>query len=274
MTLAALQLEFMGQVLDDERPLPASWRQGMAAGLEVYRNAYRARLVEALRETFPFTARWAGDKSFRAAAAHYLISRPPTGWTLDRVGEGFVETLQALFADDPDVADLAWLEGAMHRAFTAPDQQPSDLAGFVDATAGFGEDDWAHLRLRFASSLQLRMVRTDCAALWRSLNADEERIAEARLTGPTACLVWRENLNPVFRLLDGGEGKCLASMIHGGTFGEVCAQLAETHDETIAAELAGEMLRRWLSSGWIVSVGGQPDYQRSGKAPMTAPTAP
>ena len=254
MNLAALQGEFMGHVLEDERPLPPSWRKRMAAGLDVYRNAYRARLVEALRETFPCTARWAGEEPFRAAAAHYLIGQPPRGWTLDRVGEGFVETLEELFVNDPDVADLAWLEWAMHCAFTAADDPPLDLGGFADRVAQFGEADWAELRLQLVPSLRLRRVRTNCAALWRSLQGEAAPDTETPLEAPSFCIAWREGLAPVFRLIDAEEGECLENLTGGASFGEICCHLADRHGETLAAERAGEMLRRWLSLGKITSL--------------------
>ena len=258
MSLAALQSEFMGHLLDDERRLPPTWGTRMAAGLDVYRNAYRARLVEALRETFACTAKWAGEQPFRAAAAHYLISEPPTGWTLDRVGGGFVETLEELFANDADVADLAWLEWAMHCAFTAADDPPLDLGGFAGCVAQFGEADWAELRLQFVPSLRLRRVRTNCANLWHSLQGEAAPDPETLLEAPSFCIAWREGLAPVFRLIDAEEGECLESMMLGAAFGEICSRLADRHDETIAAERAGEMIRRWLSLGLVAELVSKP----------------
>ncbi|WP_273773331.1 DNA-binding domain-containing protein, partial [Brucella intermedia] len=63
MSLAALQQEFMGQVLGEERPLPPHWDARMAEGLAIYRNAYRSRLIDALRDTFPKTVQWVGDET-------------------------------------------------------------------------------------------------------------------------------------------------------------------------------------------------------------------
>lgn len=254
MNLAALQQEFIGQILGEERPLPERWDARMRAGLEVYRNAYRARLVEALRESFEQTARWIGDESFRAAAAHYLIAEPPGGWTLDRVGEGFAETLAELFAGDPDVADLAWLEWAMHRAFTGADEPPLDPAGFARASSHFGDEDWAAMTLRVVATLQARRVATDCASLWRALKDGATPEVEAFADGHRVCLVWREAHSPVFRLVDRQEARCLRAMAAGATFGEICGELAETGDDAAAAAAAGEMLLGWLRLGLVVSV--------------------
>lgn len=263
MMLAALQRAFMSHVLAEDRPLPSAWDGRMRAGLDVYRHAYRTRLVDALRETFELTAKWAGEEPFRAAAAHYLISEPPTGWTLDRLGDGFVARLEMLFTGDPDVADLAWLEWAMHCAFTAPDRQPLDPVGFARATTGFAEDDWPAMTLGFVPSLQLREVATDCASLWRLLKQAGSASSQP-LPEPAACLVWREGFSPVFRLTGHVEGGCLEKMLEGARFEEICSDLAEAVGDETAATDAGAMLRRWIEFGLIASVRGRTRRVRSG----------
>ncbi len=254
MTLAALQQEFMAHVLDEDRPLPPRWDARMGDGLAIYRNAYRSRLVDALRETFPKTAQWVGDNSFAQAAAHHLITHPPRGWTLDLVGEGFVGTLEGLFANDPDVADLGWLEWAMHLAFSAADCEPLDAARFAEATRGFDENDWTEMRLVFVPSLHHREVSSDCTALWLALEQEEPPDSAPTLESLVYCKVWREGLSPVFRLIERDEGQRVAAMMQGATFGDLCASLDQvtTPDETAAA--AGGMLGRWLAAGLVVDL--------------------
>lgn len=254
MSLAALQQEFMDHVLDEERPLPQHWDARMGEGLAIYRNAYRARLVDALRETFSKTALWTGDEAFAQAAAHHLILHPPRGWTLDLVGDGFVETLEELFAADPDVADLAWLEWAMHLAFTAPDCAPMDAARFAEATSDFGEEDWATMRLPFVPSLHVRVVSSDCGALWQALEREESPTTAPQAEAPLHCIVWREGLDPVFALIPARDGNSLAAMRAGSSFGEVCAMLAEELPADQAAAEAGAMLGGWIGRGIVLGL--------------------
>lgn len=254
MNLAALQQEFMGHVLEEDRPLPDGWDARVAAGLAVYRNAYRARLIDALAETFPRTARWVGEEAFAQAAAHHLILHPSVGWTLDMAGQGLDETLAALFAKDPEVPELAWLEWAMHLAFTAADRPPLDAAGFAGATAAFGEDDWAGMRVAFVPTLHAREVRNDCAALWHALGAGELPSAAPVLDTPAHCIVWREALTPVFMLVPDEEGACLARMREDASFGEICAFLARSGSPDEAAAAAGAVLGRWLGRGIVANV--------------------
>jgi hypothetical protein len=244
----------MGHVLEEDRPLPDGWDARVAAGLAVYRNAYRARLIDALAETFPRTQQWLGKEIFDAAAAHHLIVHPPTSWTLDMAGDGFVETLAELFVSDPEVPDLAWLEWAMHLAFTAGDCEPLDAASFAASTVGFDEDDWADMRLTFVPSAHVREVRSDCAALWQALRRDEAPAAAPMLDNPLHCLVWREGLAPVFTLVPEIEGTTIASMRDGASFGDICASLAGSKPADEAAHAAGAMLGQWLARGLVAEV--------------------
>lgn len=259
MNLAAVQQEFLGHLLDQDRPLPPLWDRRMVAGLEVYRNAYRARLVDALREAFEQTVRLVGEDAFNAAAAHHLIMHPPGGWTLDLAGEGFAGTLEELFPDDPDVAELAWLEWAMHCAFVEADETPLDAPGFLAASADFTEDGWTGMTLCFVPSLRMRWVATDCASLWRDLKAGAAEMQVSPGEDHRLCIVWREGHLPVFRLLQRLEARSLAEMAAGSTFGNICENFAEDGDPA-AAERAGKMLLEWLKNGLIASI----DPPRSG----------
>lgn len=253
-TLAEKQQEFMAQVLDDERALPDGWTPRHAAGMDIYRNAYRARLVDALRDTYERTAKWVGEDVYRQAAAHHVITCPPNSWTLDDAGEGFPDTLRGLFAKNPEVPELAWLEWAMHRAFVAANAEPLDAAGFGEAAATFAEEDWANMRLTFLPGTDLLRVSNDISKLWNVLGEDEFERPEVALEGPIYCVVWREALKPVFMQVDNAEGTALALMQKGATYGAMCEELIDLLGEEDAVAEAGAILGRWLHNGLIVSI--------------------
>ena len=261
-SLADRQAAFMAQVLDEDAPLPSGWGARQAAGIAVYRGNYRAALVEALRDTYEKTERWVGEEAFRAAAAHHLIMHPPSSWTLDAAGAGFAETCAELFANDPDVAELAWLEWAMLEVFTAADRMPLDPACFASATAGFGEAEWGDLRLELLPGASAREVAHDLPAIWRAMspdtNQDPGKMSDTRLGLAHAVLVWREGERSTFALRDAEEGWAFVGVQSGLTFGELCVALAGAEPSVQQAESAamraGAMLGRWLHEGLIVAI--------------------
>ncbi|MBD3728263.1 MAG: putative DNA-binding domain-containing protein [Sphingomonadales bacterium] len=251
--LAAQQAEFMAHVMADALALPSGWNARFASGLDIYRNAYRTRLVEALRDTFPRTVQWVGDEAFAAAAAHHLITTPPSSWTLDHAGLGFPEVLGELFANDPEVPELAWLEWAMHTAFVAADAAPLTRERFVAATAGFAGEDWAEMRLIFQPAVQTCSVAHDIAKLWNALKQDEA-VGDYTLAQPGGLVVWREGLSPVFRMADRTDAEALALLQSGASYGEACSLLADRLGPEEAAALAGSLLGQWLADGLLVGV--------------------
>lgn len=252
--LAALQDAFLACLHDDDAPLPPGLDATRAAGMAVYRNGYRARLLDVLADSYARTARLVGADAFQQAAAHHLIAHPPSAWTIDRAGEGFADTCAELFAHDPDVAELAWLEWAMQHAFTAADEAPLSHAGFAVATADFGPEQWEAFTLAPIAGTALRPVTHDLPRLWRSLSNDADQPVVERLDQPQWLLVWREGEEAVFALLPDHEGEALNAALHGASFGEICTRLAERLAPEAAAAAAGAMLNHWLELGVIGSV--------------------
>lgn len=248
------QADFLACLLDDSVSLPAKWDARRAAGLEIYRNAYRARLIDVLRNTFERTVRLVGEEAFGQAAAHHLITNPPKSWTIDQAGAGFPEVCAKLFANDPDVGEVAWLEWAMHLAFTATDAVPWTLADFAAATSGFDDEQWNDLGLVLLPETVLRPVIFDLVKLWGSLADSLDAAHVAKTSEPKWILVWREDEMPVFGLITPLEGLALTEILRGGTFGGVCSILLGHVEPSQAAAVAGNMLRHWIEIGLVTGL--------------------
>jgi hypothetical protein len=254
MNLAQVQARFLAGILDEAAAWPAQWDARMARGLAVYRDNHRHALMEAMQSTFERTRRWVGDAAFAAAAAHHLVLHPPTGWTLDAIGDGFPATAAALFPGDPEVQDLAALEWAMHAAFTAADSACLDLATWQVATRDFSGDDWAGMRLRTVPGLTVLDVGGDCVALWRAL-ADAGAAPVPPPARPACAIVWRDGWQPVCCLATGQEGEALRRIAAGSAYGALCEWLlADASTPEDAAREAGRMLAWWLQSGLLAAV--------------------
>lgn len=252
--LAERQSQFMEKLLDEDADQPDAAAHELGAGLAIYRNNYRATLMEAMLDTFKRTARWVGQDVFHQAAAHHLIVNPPTGWTLDDVGAGFDLTLAELFAQDPEVSELAWVEWSMHRAFGSASHEPLTAKKFAEATSKFGEADWGALCLEFVPGLATCVIRHDIGAIWYACDAEEISYPLYSLDEPLACHVFREGEQPTFITAQAFESSALRAMIDGANFGDVVDLLLEMQAGEAAATQAGEMLGRWLANGIVVRI--------------------
>lgn len=257
-SLADRQSAFMAQVLDHDAPLPEGWGDRQSAGMDVYRGNYRSSVIEALKSTYEKTERWVGEAAYQRAAAHHVITNPPSGWTLDDAGAGFDHTCAELFKNDPEVAELAWLEWAMLQAFTAKNVRPLDAEGFAAQSTGFGETEWAQLRITFLPGAVAREVHHDLRSIWNALNEEDFDRPQAGYDAPHSVLVWREVERSTFMMGGAEEARAFHAAQSGMGYGEVCMLLAgkdpdeeKAHD---AAMRAGAMLGRWLNEGLIASI--------------------
>ncbi len=247
MSLLTLQRMTRDEILADEDPATLS-----APGMAIYRNAYRSRLLDALQISFALTRQWAGDETFDAAACHHIILNPPASWTLDDYGAGFDQTLAELFAEDPEVGELAWLEWHMQRAFGAPDTDILDAAMLTSGELGIA--DWETVSFILIPGFAMRAIATDCVSLWQAL-ADGDTPPDARPLPPgSQLIVWRKGFSPHFRIIDAAEAKALAAVAAGQRFGELCVAFAEELGPEAGMAQAGALLGRWVQDGLIAGV--------------------
>lgn len=254
--LARTQERFIELLLDESLPLPDGWNEQR---FDIYRNAYRTRVIDALRDSYPRTVLWVGHAAFRRAAIHHVVLHPPTSWTLDAIGTGFPTTLEDLFRDDPEVSELAWLEAAMHTCCVSADDQVVDTHAFTAQTANFLDDDWAALKLQFIAGTQVEQVFHRVDHLWRHLgdryDTTQALTQPLPLTQKKHCVVWRQGLRAVFAIIEDNEGGMLNMMLKDSSYGEACSALAELIGAEGAVSQAGEMLGRWIHNGMVAGIG-------------------
>lgn len=217
-----------------------------AQGLAVYHNAYRSRLRGVLAEVFPRLHMWLGEDAFDAAATVYIERHPSRTWTLNAFGHALTEVLAELYPEDAEVAELAWLEWALHVAFGGEDSPAFDPAELAVA-------DWATVGVRFAPTLALRPIVSNAAAIWQALAKDGDPPPAARLPEPRAMAVWRHGLEPKFRTVVLGEYEAILALQAGRSFAEVCAALPLSDGED-PAQMAGTWLAEWLGDGRMVGL--------------------
>ncbi len=259
-SLADRQEAFLAAILDGNAPMPKGWGNSQAAGMAVYRGNYRSALMGALAETYERTALYLGEGPFQQSCINHAIKHPPSGWTIDEAGAGFDTTCGELFAQNPEVAELAWLEWAMLELATAPNTQTLTPEAFSQAAAGFGDEDWGGLRLSFQPRAVSRVVNHNLTALWQALGQEGAASPDITLAEPQSCLVWREGERPTFILVEADQAPAFAAMQAGASYGDVIALLVGEDPEPSpdliqnAAMRAGAMLGKWLQEGMVVAI--------------------
>ncbi len=237
-------------LLDLQRDFGAFLREGDAAdaapGMRVYQNNYRAQLVACLEDSFARCRAWIGDEAFERAVIRHIQRVPPSSWTLDAYARDFPDTLAWLHPDDPEIAELAWLELALADAFIGPDVEPLLPADAANV-------DWDAAILRFIPTLDLHAVTSNACDLWVALTAGETPPAATMLDDPHALIVWRQDMVSRFRLVDAREQQAILHARAGLPFAGLCEAIVASCGETEGIALAGAYLGRWLADGLLVT---------------------
>jgi len=241
-----------------EQPTPGAELQGSLLGspalsaeqgLAIYHNAYRARLLDALREDYPTLHQWLGDDEFERLAQAYLRAHPSQHYSLRWLGArlpAFIEGHLVAEQSAP-LAELARLEWAFTLAFDAADGEPLTL----EAMASLPPAEWPSLQVRLLPSAQWLPCHYNSLALWRAVKAEAEDFpASQPLAQEEVCLIWRQALVSRYRSLGAAEAAALHGMSQQGwNFAELCSELAASSD---AAPLqAATWLRQWIDEGTL-----------------------
>lgn len=220
---------------------------GAGPGLRIYQNNYRAQLAACLEDSFARTRDWIGEEAFHHAIVAHVGRVPPSSWTLDAYPRDFPATLALLYPDDPEVAELGWLECALGEAFVGPDAP----ALTVDA---LGATDWDRALLHVTPTLDLGPLSTNVPAIWTALAAGQMPPAVELLPEPGSILVWRQDQVSKFRAIDQIERQALLAVRGGLSFAALCDAMVATYGQDDGIARAGQLLGQWLADGLITAV--------------------
>jgi hypothetical protein len=228
-------------------------RPGRASLLHVYRHAYRARLIGALRDNYGVLPRAMGDDAFDALAAAYVDKHPSRHpsirWFGDRLAE-FMQAQEAL-VPHPAFTDLARMEWALRGAFDAPDAPLLPR----ETLAALAPEAWPSLVLRLHPSVQLLQLDWAVEPAWKALQdeRDAPELPEPQPL-PHTLLVWRPVLDTRWRSAESAlEAVLLDAVAHGEPFGVLCERAAQAVGEETAVASVVTALQRWVAEGLLVA---------------------
>jgi hypothetical protein len=255
-TLAVLQHALQQFILRGAADL-GEYVQGTAqasAGtrLAVYANAYGTRLAEALESNFPMLASFMGADEFRALARRYIEQHDSSHRSVRWYGDRLAQFLAAdpRYRDAEQLADLAAWEWAMAEAFDAAD---APCLTRVELTSR-APQEWADLKFRVHPSLRRLDLAWNAPQTWKALQDGVAAPAPECVSPPQSWLLWRKDLQLLFRSLDPLEAAVLEGLLAGKPFGELCVGLAQQLGEAEASRRAAQLLHGWVESGLISAI--------------------
>ncbi|MEX2215027.1 MAG: DNA-binding domain-containing protein, partial [Phycisphaeraceae bacterium] len=234
--------------------------------INIYANAFYARLVECLGETFPILKRTLGEEVFNGFAMGYLQTYPPKSYTLNELGTLFPQYLRESRParndhHEPDWADflieLATLEWTIEKVFDGPGIERLPTLT-VDRLLAFPPEKRPSLRLKTAPCLRLLAMGYPVNDYFTAMRKDENAMVEMPSPDESWLAVTRREY--VVRRVDLTQGQfvVLAALENGMSVGEAIAA-AEAwlpeENEALAREIRA-WFEQWSVMGVFVDVNG------------------
>ena len=255
-TLAELQLTLQDFLLDKTQDAgdltldtPAFSKQER---LEIYHNAYRLRLIDTLRKDYPALDAYIGEEDFITLCQEFIAQYPSQHPSLRWFGEKLPVFLRAHahWQKIMIVVELAEFEWAQVMAFDAADTSLATL----DELRTLPPEEWMTLKLELHPSLQLVDCYSNAPTLWNSLTKDETAISIDLTQEAQTWLMWRENLQVVYRPIGTTEAWALNTFLTQKNFADVCEGLCEwIAAEQVPAQVA-QYLHHWIRGGLVIKI--------------------
>lgn len=220
--------------------------------LAIYRDAYCLRLLEALKNDYPILLLLVGEEAFSKAMHDYIAQYPSRHSSLRWMGEklpGFLQTYPD-WQEHAYLWELAGFEWAQITAFDAQDA----ISATLDELRLLDHSQWPSLQLKFQPALQLLSYYSNAPELWHSLNNSQRPVATKILALAQDWLLWRYDLQVLYRPLEKSEAWCLQAFLRNENFSQVCAGLCEWFTEDQVPLKAAQYLQAWLQSGLITKI--------------------
>ncbi len=252
-----------------ERVVRRSKNLTAAERIGIYANAYYARLLECLRESFPVLTRVLGRELFDEFAYEYLQRHPPRSYTLCVLGDRFADFLEQTRTERasgdesspptfwPDfLSDLARLEWTIERVFDGPGPEELALPRSEELSV-IPPGRWADVRLEPVPSLTLMHFRYPVNAYYTLARSTEDGIEiPIPARGDEYVVLNRRDYRVRRFELTPPQHAMLGAIVADRPLAEAigaAARLGDVSDEELARQLR-EWFATWTGEGFFRSV--------------------
>lgn len=221
---------------------------GAVTRLEIYRNAYYLRLIEAIEQDYPGLRAFMGIAEFHECLRLFIDKHPSHFRSLRWYGGALPAFLKETkpYSDYPWFAEMAEFEWLLVQAFDAADRS----CVTVDDMALVPFEQWPQLRFLLHPSLYCLNLSWNVVALWQAFQEEvEPPMLEQR--DLATWIIWRNDLHVQFCALEVDAAFVILAMQTGHTFSEICEGLCEWIDEQNVATHAALLLKRFILDGLI-----------------------
>jgi hypothetical protein len=243
--LKQLQNDFQEYLLNGDRNIHSNIvsTEKMPADkrLNIYANAYYARLAEALAATYPALRSYLGFEDFYDISCAYAKAYPSAFRSIRWFGDKFSLFFQG------HLAEIAEIEWNMSAVFDSKDALPLS----IDKLAKIPPESWETMQIKLHPSVRRINLNWNSIAIWQDLMQDKTPSPPIENEFTVPWIFWRKNLDNQYGSLEAEDAWALDALIRGEDFGTVCEGLLQWNTEDNLALRAASLLKGWTEAGLI-----------------------
>ena len=241
-------------ILSDASPVPRR------LGMQVYSNAYFARLRDILHDEFPTLAGVTTEEGFTALAASYLQAEPPSEPSVNRLGRNLAAHLRRATIDDFDfgvdllaLADIAAIDDTRSATFI---HAAEDRTLQLTALAEISPEAWEKISFVWNPTLVVLGTTYDVAPVWAAVHNDKMDELKPPHKSPTTIRVWRHEHTVHHQVMDDREATLLAALSKKQPFSEATTHFAAAAHLSLedATAYAVTTLAAWIQQGLVAGI--------------------
>jgi hypothetical protein len=219
--------------------------------LEIYRDQFWIRHLDAMYEDYESLAKTIGWDDFEDLCAAYFAAHPPQDFSLRDLGKRFPDFLEEVKKDDRLLVDIARTEWAFVEAFDGPDAPPLDPSSLATAS----EDDWPRARIVFHPSMQRLRLEYPTHEHREAVRTGRE--ATRPEPKKVNVVVYRGPQSLHYVEIAEDELALVEELSKGTPLGEACERAMKRAGVTDVAAFEGKIgqwFQLWAGRGWVSAV--------------------
>lgn len=217
--------------------------------LMIYREGYRARLIEMLGMDFPCVKSLLGEERFEPLLERYLEEAVSQHFLPQYLGEPLSLFLQRTELS-ADIVEMARYEYGLIEIQQKKEETPMSVADF----AAIPVSRWPNMTFPFLSTLTCFSFSYPIPEMRDTISQGKSDGTAPRHISLLDYVVWRDRHHHIrHRMLEPVEKKALDCLIQGGTFQTLCEVLCAVLPESEVSERAVHFMMSWIELGWIVN---------------------
>jgi hypothetical protein len=220
--------------------------------LNIYQDAYYARLIEAL--CFDYTALHAliGNEEMRQLAKQYIDLYPSQFRSIRWYGKDLADFMRDIlvYSQAPWLIEMAEFEWGLSKAFDVEDSPYFLITKMADIPV----DRWHDLQFKINPSIQRLNFAWNVAKIWTTFTEKKKLIRPRKFSKIENWIIWRKEYDVQFCSLLKQEIYVLDAMASQESFGSICEGLCQWMEESEVAAYAASVLKRFLIDGVIIDV--------------------